>query len=369
MAWISGNRYLTQAEMENNANIVIAYYRSLGIADATISAILGNMQAESTINPALEEVGGSGYGLVQWTPVSVLQNHCNTLGLSPYTSGDVQMQVIIPEIEGNPASINEWYTTSGFISNYYNSGATSDMIGITPQQFLSNSMGWTPDKLAIMFMAGYERPNYSPSVNHYTQRMQNAINWYTYMGGQPGTFTPRLDDTGIVGDFHYYSQNPYYQSGYGMPNCTCYAWGRFWEIGDPQDTGANRPDLPMGNGGQWFAQAVSDGIYQTGQTPQLGAVICFSDNNGGSGHVAIVEEIASDGTITCSNSAWQGTFFFLTYITPVNGRYDWSHYTCQGFIYNPYAFQPIPPQPPGFEKQTKFPWVLYARKFRNRRNK
>lgn len=67
---------------------------------------------------------------------------------------------------------------------------------------------------------------------------------------------------------------------------------------------------------------------------------------GGSGHVAIVEEIASDGTITCSNSAWRGTYFFLTYITPVNGRYNWSHYTHQGFIYNPYSDSPTPPIPP-----------------------
>lgn len=172
-----------------------------------------------------------------------------------------------------------------------------------------------------------------------------------------GTFTPRLDDTGILGDFHYYSQNPYYQSGYGMPNCTCYAWARFWEIGDPNDDGSNKPvNLPMGNGGQWFPQAVQDGFYQTGQTPQLGAVICFSDNNGGSGHVAIVEEIAPDGTITCSNSAWQGTFFFLTYITPVNGRYDWSHYTCQGFIYNPYAIGPVPPPPPTHTAKNK--WLM-----------
>ena len=32
-----------------------------------------------------------------------------------------------------------------------------------------------------------------------------------------------------------------------MPNCTAYAWGRFWEIGDPLGTGANKPnpnDLP-----------------------------------------------------------------------------------------------------------------------------
>ena len=51
MAWISRNGYLNQSEMENNADIVIAYYRSLGIVDKTIAGILGNMQAESTVNP------------------------------------------------------------------------------------------------------------------------------------------------------------------------------------------------------------------------------------------------------------------------------------------------------------------------------
>ena len=183
MPWISRSTYLNQSEMENNANIVINYFRLRGINDVTISAILGNMQSESTINPELEEVGGQGYGLVQWTPISVLQNHCNTLGLSPYNSGDIQLQVLLPEILGNPASVNEWYSSSGFISHYYNSGATSDMIGLTGQDFLSNTMGWTPDKLAILFMACYERPSYDPAKNHYTQRMQNALKWYEYMGG------------------------------------------------------------------------------------------------------------------------------------------------------------------------------------------
>ena len=192
MAWISDDRYLTQSEMENNANIIINYYRSLNINDNTIAAILGNMQAESTISPVLNERGGGGgYGLVQWTPKQNLIDACNTLGLSPYTSGDVQIEVIIKEILGTPASIRQWYTTSGFISNYYNSGATSDMIGITGQDFLDNTMNWNPDKLAVMFMAGYERPSYDPSINHYDRRMQYALNWYSYMGGVvPPTPTP-----------------------------------------------------------------------------------------------------------------------------------------------------------------------------------
>lgn len=83
-------------------------------------------------------------------------------------------------------------------------------------------------------------------------------------------FVPRLTAEGILNNFHWYSDNPFYQSGYGMPNCTCYAWGRFWEIGDPNNLGLNKPvQLPTGDGGQWWGSAVSDGYYQTGQTPAL----------------------------------------------------------------------------------------------------
>lgn len=63
------------------------------------------------------------------------------------------------------------------------------------------------------------------------------------------SYTPRLTDAGIVNNFHWYSQNPFYIAGYGMPNCTCYAWGRFWEIGDVNSTGEHKPnELPTGDG-------------------------------------------------------------------------------------------------------------------------
>ena len=154
MGWISKNAYLSDSEMQNNADIIIAYYQSIGLDNATIAGILGNMQAESTLSPALEERGGGGgYGLVQWTPKSDLTSACTTLGLSPYTSGDVQIQVLIAEIKGQPRSLKQWYTSSGYISKYYNSGASADMIGITADQFLNNTMGWSADKLAILFMA------------------------------------------------------------------------------------------------------------------------------------------------------------------------------------------------------------------------
>lgn len=183
MPWISENRYLTQSEMENNATIIIQYYRSLGIDDNAIAGILGNMQAESTLSPVLtERGGGGGYGLVQWTPQSDLTNACNSYGLSPYTSGDVQIEVVRREILNTPP-ITQWYSSSAFVSRYYPSGATSDMIGITGEEFLSNARGFTCDKLAICFMACYERPSYDPDTNHSASRQEYAINWLNFMGG------------------------------------------------------------------------------------------------------------------------------------------------------------------------------------------
>lgn len=188
MGWIGRNSGLTQSEMENNADIVVEYYRNKRYDDNTIAALLGNMQAESTINPNRYEGGvGPGYGLVQWTPQSNLIDACNTLGLSPYTDGSIQLNVIIHEILNDPSSVAQWYSSRAFISNYYNSGATSDMIGITGSQFLTNEMGWSPDKLAILFMAAYERPSYDPDVNHYKLRKEYALKWLEYMGGIPPT--------------------------------------------------------------------------------------------------------------------------------------------------------------------------------------
>lgn len=178
------------------------------------------------------------------------------------------------------------------------------------------------------------------------------------------TFTPRLDDNGILNNFHWYSDNPFYQSGYGLPNCTCYAYGRFWEESDPLGTGANKPiELPLGDGGTWWGDAVQAGYYQTGQTPKLGAVACFYDNNGGAGHVAIVEEIDANNNITCSNSAWQSTYFYLTNLSS-SSNYSYSHFTFQGFIYNPY----LEPEPePEIKKRKGFPWAVFTKNIRARR--
>lgn len=166
-------------------------------------------------------------------------------------------------------------------------------------------------------------------------------------------FVPRLTDTGIRGNPYWYSDNPFWQAGYGMPNCTCYAWGRFWEISGV------RPNLSTSNAEDWFGYT-QDG-YARGDTPQLGAVICLGDPATGVGHVAVVEVIDGD-LVTFSNSAWQSTFFYVTQGRASNNYGYGAGYTFQGFIYNPE--EPIPPKPIG-RKSSKVP-LYYNKNFYKR---
>ena len=141
------------------------------------------------------------------------------------------------------------------------------------------------------------------------------------------SFTPRTSAPAYSNSY-YYSGNPFYQAGYGMPNCTCYAFGRFWEIC------GKYPSLSTSNARDWYGKT-SDG-YSRGKTPKLGAVICWHDNyRGAGGHVAIVEKIYSDGSIETSNSAWSGTNFYMQTLSPPDYTWNSYYYQFQGFIYNP----------------------------------
>lgn len=125
-------------------------------------------------------------------------------------------------------------------------------------------------------------------------------------------------------------------TGDTLPNCTAYAWGRFYEIL------GTRPALSTGNAEQWYLNT-ADG-YKRGQTPVLGAICCWQkgattnvDGTDGAGHVAIVEKINTDGSIVTSESGWNSSsYWWTTTRTNDNGNWGASEgYIFQGFIYCP----------------------------------
>lgn len=118
-----------------------------------------------------------------------------------------------------------------------------------------------------------------------------------------------------------------------LPNCVGYAWGRAYEI-----LGA-KPTLSRGNAEDWYSY--KDG-YNRGKIPKLGSIVCWKkgetgDSRDGAGHVAVVEEINSDGSILISNSSYNGTKFWIKNLN--SDYYLSSNYDFQGFIYLPVEFE------------------------------
>lgn len=145
------------------------------------------------------------------------------------------------------------------------------------------------------------------------------------------------------------ADNPYYRTdgynrcieisgGSALPNCCGYAYGRFME-----ECGITECNLSRRDAENWYPN--QDG-YERGSVPKVGAVICWrkgetENPNDGRGHVAIVEEIYSDGSILVSQSNYSGARF-ETKILPY--PYQISGQILQGFIYNPFLYEAAEPQ-------------------------
>lgn len=133
-------------------------------------------------------------------------------------------------------------------------------------------------------------------------------------------------------------------NGSVMPNCVGYTWGRWREL-----LGHNHK-LSIYNAEVWYGNS-GDG-YQRSQKPKLGSVICWGQGAlhtgaDGAGHVAVVEDVKSDGTIITSNSAYKGSRFYLRTLKPpysMGGNFKF-----QGFIHPPVDFVKKTDTKPKFE--------------------
>jgi surface antigen len=147
------------------------------------------------------------------------------------------------------------------------------------------------------------------------------------------TYVPRLTEP-LTSDTHYYSNtNPYYRTGFGIPNCVAYAWGRVYELNN------SVPSLFYGNADFWYGYT-ADG-YLRGQVPQVGAVACWDGGDGvgvdgNPGHVAIIEAV-NGNSVTISESAYLSFNFRVRTITNITDTRGW-----QGFIYATAPMSEIP---------------------------
>lgn len=176
MAWISANRYLNEAEMQNNSLMVKASLTQRGWSLNAIAGILGNMERESTINPGIwqsldEGNMQGGFGLVQWTPATNFIDWANAKGYTP-TDGDAQLKWIDEET----TNFGQWITTTTWWQSFESFKTSTD----------------SPEYLASMFLFCFERAG----VEAETERRTAARKWYNYLleNGGSNPDTPQPED-------------------------------------------------------------------------------------------------------------------------------------------------------------------------------
>lgn len=130
-------------------------------------------------------------------------------------------------------------------------------------------------------------------------------------GQTPDGFNPNHAD-GDTGNAYEYSQ------------CTWWAYVRRHQLGLP--VGSH-----LGNGADWAASARKLG-YWVDNTPRQGDVICFQrgqyESDSTYGHVAIVEEVKSDGSIVTSEcgSVCNGKPYTRTFTAKQAAQLQFIHY-------------------------------------------
>ena len=142
--------------MLTNARYIFKYLRDNGWSKTAIYAVLGNMEVESYMSPGKTEDGGTGYGLVQWTPPSKLTDW---LGSGADKSDiDNQLKRILYEAKNNLQWDSSLHTPEMTFSTFIKSDKSYSV-------------------LAEYFVRCYEQPkNVNSKVS---ARQKNAKKWST----------------------------------------------------------------------------------------------------------------------------------------------------------------------------------------------
>ena len=184
MSWVyhDTNRLgsMTQSEMEQNVDEIYAQlYSAYGWSINAICGVLGNIQQESSINPAQTQNGypigtmNGGYGLCQWTPASKIKNWLQAHNHSLY-SGYWQICAM------NNLSLDIQLTNEEVLAHYGNEWIPTTQYPLTYEEFKHS--GQTVEYLTMAFLKNYERAGDEVT----SQRIRYAENWYRYlMGSDP----------------------------------------------------------------------------------------------------------------------------------------------------------------------------------------
>lgn len=182
---------------------------ALGYSHASAIGVCANVMAESGFNEGASEVGGSGFGLGQWTPQQNLTNQAIMLGYTYQESltFDVQCDILLRGDE-----TGQWLTAA---YNY-------DPLVVVPLT-LTQYKNMNDILVATMnYMAHWERPSEDPNRNHKERRKQHAVEFDSVLNGGGGTgkskpVFPTVEGLPVTSEYGY-------RGDIGVPGASEYHW-------------------------------------------------------------------------------------------------------------------------------------------------
>ena len=169
--WTSGGDPYLCDESEANASYIWAYFKAKGWSDSAIAGLVGNTTHESYNNPGFHERGGSGFGIVQWTPSGNYINWARPRGFPVDSDYSDPEKYLLGQCERIMFELNtgiEFYPNGRY---NYNWTAYRNW-----ESYIHNTLN--PEDAAWLFMSNYERPNYNAAMNSLNARRTYARHWY-----------------------------------------------------------------------------------------------------------------------------------------------------------------------------------------------
>lgn len=174
MAWLyqisqTGYPYASDDQVKQNNALEFWSFVQYEMTLEACCGILGNMERESFINPGQKQVpGGQGWGLIQWTPYTVLTNYASRMGGDWYDGG-TQVMLILDEGHGRNGQGGRWIPTKAYPYSWNEFCQLKDVAEATRA-----------------YLAERERAG----VSALSDRLAYATKWYAYLSGSPIPPTP-----------------------------------------------------------------------------------------------------------------------------------------------------------------------------------
>ena len=151
--------------------------REAGYSEIASAAVMGNIQLESGFNPAVVEGGtGIGFGICQWSfgRRDALEAYAASKGTDP---SDLQTQIEFLLAELTPGGGANGY------ASFQMGGSSSSMYDGNSYTYNDWKNASDIETATVAFMALFERPSYDPEINHMSERLSAANDYYNQYQG------------------------------------------------------------------------------------------------------------------------------------------------------------------------------------------